>query len=118
MSSANSARQPIIPAIFPANFPAWWAGAWGEDEIGLWMTLIFKEKNIQQTFRWIESGTFLMGSPENESERYDDETQHPVILTQGYWLADTACTQALWKAVMMVIIQPILKIIRTIRLKR
>ena len=96
MSSVNPVPQPN----FPNAFPTWWAGAWGEDEAGLWMTLIFKEKDAQQTFRWIEPGAFLMGSPENEPERYENEIQHPVILTQGYWLADTACTQALWKAVM------------------
>jgi len=41
-----------------------------------------------------------MGSPEHEPERFSDETLHPVILTRGFWLADTACTQALWQAVM------------------
>jgi formylglycine-generating enzyme required for sulfatase activity len=39
-----------------------------------------------------------MGSPEAEAERCD-EVQHEVTLTQGFWLADTACTQALWQAV-------------------
>jgi len=28
----------------------------------------------------------MMGSPEDEPERYDDELQHEVILTQGFWL--------------------------------
>ncbi len=54
-----------------------------------------------------------MGSPENEAEiiekydnaiqlnvRYENETQHIVTLTQGFWLADSACTQALWQAAM------------------
>jgi formylglycine-generating enzyme required for sulfatase activity len=44
-----------------------------------------------------------MGSPagpSGEPERRDNETQHEVILTRGYWVADTACTQALWQAVM------------------
>ncbi|QTR51862.1 formylglycine-generating enzyme family protein [Candidatus Thiothrix anitrata] len=46
----------------------------------------------------------MMGSPdgkngEAEAGRYDNEAQHQVILTQGYWLAETACTQALWQAV-------------------
>ncbi len=41
-----------------------------------------------------------MGSPANEEQRYDSEIQHQVTLMQGYWLADTACTQALWEAVM------------------
>ncbi len=42
----------------------------------------------------------MMGSPEQENGRYDNETQHQVNISQGYWLADTACTQALWQAVM------------------
>ncbi|MBM4201550.1 MAG: formylglycine-generating enzyme family protein [Gammaproteobacteria bacterium] len=54
-----------------------------------------------QHFRWIEPGTFLMGSPEDESERDANEgPQHWVTLTRGFWLADTACTQALWRAVL------------------
>ena len=82
----------------PNPFPAPWASAWGEDRFGLWMTLVYQ--TAKQTFRWIEPGTFLMGSPETELERDNDETQHVVTLTQGYWLADSACTQALWLAVM------------------
>ena len=30
----------------------------------------------------------------------DEGPQHRVTLTRGFWLADTACTQALWQAVM------------------
>jgi formylglycine-generating enzyme required for sulfatase activity len=50
--------------------------------------------------RWIEPGTFWMGSPDDEPERSGDETRHRVTLTRGYWIADTACTQALWQEVM------------------
>jgi formylglycine-generating enzyme required for sulfatase activity len=49
--------------------------------------------------RFIPPGEFLMGSPLSEQERDYDEIGHHVLLTQGYWLADTACTQALWQAV-------------------
>ena len=39
-----------------------------------------------------------MGSPEDEPERFDGEgPRHPVTLTRGFWLADSACTQALWR---------------------
>ncbi|SEA38153.1 Formylglycine-generating enzyme, required for sulfatase activity, contains SUMF1/FGE domain [Thiothrix caldifontis] len=55
---------------------------------------------VTQRLRWIEPGTFLMGSPPGEAGRSDNELQHEVTLTQGFWLADTACTQALWQAVM------------------
>ncbi|MBO7524645.1 MAG: SUMF1/EgtB/PvdO family nonheme iron enzyme, partial [Verrucomicrobia bacterium] len=49
---------------------------------------------------WIRSGTFTMGSPEDELGRYDDETQHEVTLTQGYWLGKYEVTQAQYEAVM------------------
>jgi formylglycine-generating enzyme required for sulfatase activity len=55
---------------------------------------------IPTAFRWVWPGTFQMGSPESEAGRYDDERQHEVVLTRGLWLAETACTQALWEAVM------------------
>jgi len=57
-------------------------------------------QNILHRLRWIEPTSFQMGSPENEEGRYDDEIQHEVILTHGYWLAETTCTQALWQTVM------------------
>ncbi|MBL8253806.1 MAG: formylglycine-generating enzyme family protein [Candidatus Competibacter sp.] len=75
-----------------------WAEAIGRDEYGLYVD--FRIGGVVQRLRWIVPGEFLMGSPKNEMERDNDETQHRVILTQGYWLADTACTQALWRAVL------------------
>ena len=52
-------------------------------------------------FRYIAPGQFLMGSPEDEVGRYDDESpQHPVLISQGFWMLDTACAQGLWQAVM------------------
>ncbi|MFT7516111.1 MAG: sulfatase modifying factor 1, partial [Candidatus Omnitrophota bacterium] len=49
---------------------------------------------------WIPSGQFSMGSPDGEPLREDDEHLHVVELSEGLWLWDTACTQALWEAVM------------------
>ena len=85
-------------AFFPDPFPPSWASDWGEDDYGLWMALTLDD--VRQVFRWIAPGRFVMGSPEDEPERYDDETPHEVTLSRGYWLADTACTQAMWQAVM------------------
>ena len=72
----------------------------GFDEYGLYATL--SVKNVSQIFRWIEAGSFLMGSPENEKGRepWAKETQHQVTLNQGFWMADTTVTQAFWQAVM------------------
>lgn len=68
-----------------------------EDKYGLYADLNFF--GVIQRFRWIEPGTFLMGSPEDEVQRSDNEKQHQVTLTEGYWLADTCTTQELWQAV-------------------
>ena len=75
-----------------------WAAQSGRDSEGLYSDLIIKDST--QRFRWIRPGMFCMGSPPEEKERHDNEIQHQVTLSQGYWLADTTCTQALWKAVM------------------
>ncbi len=48
----------------------------------------------------IQPGSFLMGSPSNESGRYDDEAQHRVTLTRGFEMQATTVTQAQWVQVM------------------
>jgi len=75
-----------------------WAQAMGHDCYGIYADLVVN--GILQRMRWIEAGHFLMGSPQDEPERYNNEVLHPVILSQGFWLADTTVTQALWRAVM------------------
>lgn len=49
---------------------------------------------------WCPPGTFMMGSPESERGRDDDETLHQVTLTKGFWMAKTEVTQKQWKSVM------------------
>ncbi|WP_313952880.1 formylglycine-generating enzyme family protein [Accumulibacter sp.] len=68
-----------------------------EDAFG--RSLVLSIGQARQTFRWIEAGRFLMGSPTEEAERGSTEVQHEVTLRSGFWLADTACTQAFWLAV-------------------
>jgi len=85
------------PGPAPEHFPAPWASDWGEDPYGLWQSLTYR--GVRQAFRWLLPGRFRMGSPENEHARDNDELQHEVMLTRGFWLAETACTQVLWQAV-------------------
>jgi formylglycine-generating enzyme required for sulfatase activity len=81
-----------------------WAVGVGRDRFGLWADFCLESKQGQpvvQRLRWIPPGRFMMGSPDGEPGRYDDEgPQHPVTITNGYWLFDTPCTQTLWEAVM------------------
>ncbi|MBF0187015.1 MAG: formylglycine-generating enzyme family protein [Magnetococcales bacterium] len=92
-----------------------WVSCWGEDSIGPFIeftvdgpqpdppseTFINPEVyQVTQRLRWIPAGSFLMGSPEDEDGRGDDEgPQHEVTFKKGFWIFDTACTQALYEAV-------------------
>jgi sulfatase modifying factor 1 len=99
LAPAFSWGQSRMTLILPDPFPPPWACEWADDaEWGLSATLSFR--GVRQRFRWIAPGRFRMGSPEDEPEPIDNEMQHEVTLSEGYWLADTACTQALWQAVM------------------
>ncbi len=51
-------------------------------------------------FVLIPPGSFLMGSPENEPGHEDDEKQHRVTLSEGFYMGRYEVTQAQWKAVM------------------
>ena len=91
----------------PPEFPPPWAVAWGDDRFGLWAELAIK--TVNQRMRWIEPGWFWMGSDGDDRALLSDKgwerlaelesPRHKVQLTQGFWLGDTACTQALWLAV-------------------
>ena len=103
--------SPFQGRCFPDPFPPACASAWGDDPYGLWCEI--EVGGVVQRLRWVEPGVFMMGAPEEErgrvaGERSDDwwksfiereGPQHQVTLTRGFWLADTACTQALWLAV-------------------
>lgn len=81
-----------------------YVSAFGRDQYGAWFEFQVsgrdKQRVVTQRMRWIRAGTFRMGSPDDEPERINNEVLHQVTLTRGFWLADTACTQALWTAVM------------------
>lgn len=82
----------------PPEFPSLWANSYGQDQFGLWQGLVLN--GVRQVMRWIPPGRFVMGSPTTEKNREADEKQHDVLISRGFWLGDTACTQALWQAVM------------------
>ena len=55
---------------------------------------------VEFTFRWCPPGSFIMGSPTSEEERNDDEKQHKVIFTKGFWIMEAEVTQKQWKTIM------------------
>ena len=55
---------------------------------------------VEMEMVWCLPGTFLMGSPSGEERRHDNEAQHRVTLTKGFWMAKTEVTQKQWASVM------------------
>jgi formylglycine-generating enzyme required for sulfatase activity len=54
-----------------------------------------------QRFVWLPAGTFTMGSPSSEQDRYSDEgPQTLVTLTRGFWMGRYEVTQGEYLAVM------------------
>jgi formylglycine-generating enzyme required for sulfatase activity len=51
-------------------------------------------------FVYIPPGVFKMGSPDDESNRRENEPLHNVMLTQGFYLQTTPVTQNQWEALM------------------
>ena len=49
-------------------------------------------------FAWIPAGRFVMGSPEDEEGRDDDEVQRGVRISEGFWMGRYEVTQEEWEA--------------------
>ena len=56
--------------------------------------------SIGMEMNFCPPGTFVMGSPTNETERSGDETQHQVTLTNGFYLGKYEVTQAQYQTIM------------------
>ena len=82
------------------------------DEINKRLALALKEKELEQAMNqaidegtyivesaanmemiWCKPGTFMMGSPETEERRKENEIQHEVTLTNGFFLGKFEVTQ-------------------------
>ncbi|MGF1529971.1 MAG: formylglycine-generating enzyme family protein [Puniceicoccaceae bacterium] len=58
------------------------------------------ENKIGMQFAFIPPNTFLQGSPELEAFRDEDEDQHEVTITEGFFIGVHEVTQREWVAVM------------------
>jgi formylglycine-generating enzyme required for sulfatase activity len=82
----DGANATSYPVVFSATPPS----SWNDAEVRytkLWL-------------RIVQPGTFVMGSPENELGRRDDETQHQVTLTKPYYIGISQITQRQWTLIM------------------
>jgi formylglycine-generating enzyme required for sulfatase activity len=96
----------VVPVRVPEDVrPRWREGFQAGERL-----LVEVAPGVEMAFRWCPAGSFTMGSPAGEKEVlrragvketfYNNETPHPVKLTQGFWLAETEVTQGQWRAVM------------------
>jgi formylglycine-generating enzyme required for sulfatase activity len=80
-----------------------WVSEYGTDQFGAWCEFQVLRHDgsrmVTQRLRWIPPGEFMMGSSNSELGRFNDEIQHSVRISHGYWLADTPVTQELWMAI-------------------
>jgi formylglycine-generating enzyme required for sulfatase activity len=53
-------------------------------------------------FRWIPPGKSIVGSPQDDPSRDEDETQWEARFSQGFWMAETEVTESQWHTVMEV----------------
>jgi formylglycine-generating enzyme required for sulfatase activity len=56
--------------------------------------------SIGMRFVLVKPGTFLMGSPEGEKGRFENEQQHKVTIASAFYLGVHQVTQGQWKTVM------------------
>ena len=52
---------------------------------------------VEMRFRWIPPGTFKRGS---DTAASDEKPVREITITKGFWMAETECTQAQWRALM------------------
>ncbi len=104
---AQAAQRPAPTAQLRPS----WASDCGEDGYGRWADLTVN--GAIQRMRWIPpTGPegFWMGSSQAERDAVEDKyvrdeankREHAprcVVVADGFWLADTPCTQAFWEAV-------------------
>ena len=79
-----------------------WASSFGDSVCGPWVGI--RVDKVEWNFQWIPAGTFMMGAGEKEPNDwaygYSERPCRRVTMTQGFWMAETPCTQAMWMAVM------------------
>ncbi len=96
--SAPKRLSPEWKNIWGSTTAPEWADEFGTDSYGKWSS--FTYAGVTQVLRYCPPGRFLMGSPEDEGERFDNESPEVgVTFTSGFWLFDTAVSQDLYEAV-------------------
>ena len=101
---SNQPKTTALPAkaaVVKSSGPKWRTAVMvdcGEDSFGRWAAVMIA--GVEMRFRYCVPGRFLMGSPQSEFGRSNDEGPvHEVVFTRGFWMAEVPVTQRLWEAV-------------------
>jgi sulfatase modifying factor 1 len=62
---------------------------------GVWDRIEHEASGI--VLRYVPPGEFTMGSPANEPDRQDNETQHRRVIEKGFYLGETEVTVGQWR---------------------
>jgi|BioPla2DNA2_1021312.scaffolds.fasta_scaffold45863_2 hypothetical protein len=74
-----------------------WAASFAGEKVGELRTLNIN--GIPYRFHWCPAGSFMMGSPETERGRHNNEALHEVTLSHGFWMLETEVTQEMWESI-------------------
>ena len=67
-----------------------------KNEFGVWEAeFLYEIKMI-----YVEGGEFLMGSPDDDEEAYDNEKPQHKVYVDSFWIGKYEVTQKLWKEIM------------------
>ncbi len=64
------------------------------------LPLKIKSCKTSIVLRYIPAGAFVMGSPTAEQKQYNDETEHPVTLSRGFYMGIYPVTNRQWRSVL------------------
>jgi formylglycine-generating enzyme required for sulfatase activity len=95
-AAATPTPRPVAP---PPSLPVATPQASRTPQRGEIRTLDLGE-GVSMNLVWISAGTFVMGSPDNEESRDDNEGPLTRATLSGFWMGETEVTQAQWKALM------------------
>lgn len=98
-----SNMKPQLGALLGAR-RGWFCGSWKGNVEMLWLASPFcveLPSGVPLELEWVPAGTFLMGSPDSEEGRHEEEeTQRQVTITKGYYMSKYPVTVGQWHALM------------------
>ncbi|MGC8491702.1 MAG: SUMF1/EgtB/PvdO family nonheme iron enzyme [Syntrophobacteraceae bacterium] len=92
VASIPPQAPPAAPAIVPPISPPMQSASRGENRMTILKT--WKEPITGIEFVWIPPGCYLMGSPQKEKGRSEDEGPVHQVCVDGFWMSRTDVTNA------------------------